>query len=226
MRKDKEQAIVLRKSGMSYSEIIARMKVPRSTLSDWFRDQKWSNDIAIECARKARNSSAIRLMVLNTVRGSRLKKLYEEARQEAILEFEELKYHPLFMAGLMIYWGEGNKISKYRISIANSEANMIKVFKLFLENVCRVNTYRVWLLLYPDLNEMQCKDFWISKCGLKQEQFTKTITIKGKSQVKRLNNGVCNIGLSSAYLKSKILKWIELTTSELTEEKYLQHQSE
>jgi hypothetical protein len=45
MRKDKEQATELRKSGKSYVEIEALLKVPRSTLSVWFGTQGWSQKI-------------------------------------------------------------------------------------------------------------------------------------------------------------------------------------
>ena len=208
-------------SGKTYSEIHKEMGVPRSTLSDWFRDQKWSNDITIKCAMEASKRSTVRLVVLNTIRGARLKKIYEESKQDALLDFEQLKYHPLFIAGLMIYWGEGDKTSKYRISIANTESKMISIFRLFLEKICGCKNIKSWLLLYPDLDENTCKKYWMENCGLKQEQFTKSIVIKGRSKVKKLSYGVCNIGVSSAYLKSKILKWIELIAKEIGDEKYL-----
>ena len=221
MRKDKEQATVLRKSGMTYSEIKAHMGVPKSTLSDWFRNEKWSNDIAIEAIRKSTNAGAMRLVVLNTVRGNRLKKVYEEAVQDAVADYHELKFHPLFISGVMIYWGEGNRVSKHRVSIANTDPGMIKIFRIFLERICGMKNIKAWMLLYPDLDEKVCKEFWTTKCGLKAEQFTKTMVIQGRSKTKRLSYGVCNIGLSSAYLKSKILKWIELLSKEIGEETYL-----
>ncbi len=221
MRKDREQANILRKSGMSYSEIMSRMSVPRSTLSDWFRSQKWSNDIAIQNIKRLTNTGGIRLMVMNSIRGNRLKKVYEEAKQEAVFEFEELKYHPLFIAGIMLYRSEGNKLSKHRVSVASSEPDSIKIFVLFLENICRLKTYRIWLLLYSNLDDKSCIDYWIDKCGLKYEQFNKSTTIKYISKNNRSNKGVCNIGLSSAYLKCKILKWIDLMSEEILEERYL-----
>ncbi len=219
MRKDKEQGIALRKSGKSYSEIQNLLKVPKSTLSDWFRDEKWSNQIAIECVKRAAGASTTRLMALNKVRGEHLKELYKEAIQEAVEDYEMLKYHPLFIAGLMIYWGEGDKTSKYRVSIANTEPQMIKIFKLFLKNICGIEKEKAWILLYPDLDEIECKKYWMSKCGLKYDQFTKSMVIKGRSPVKKLSYGVCNMGVSSAYLKNKILKWIELLAEDIAQEK-------
>ena len=224
MRKDREQANVLRKSGMSYSEISARMSVPRSTLSSWFHKEKWSNDIALECVAKAGKGSSMRVMVLNTVRGNRLRKVYEDAKQDAFVDFTELKYHPLFIAGIMNYWAHGDKTSRCRVSVSSTDPKIIKIFLFFIENICGQNKYKARLLLHAGQDEQQLKVFWIEKTGLKYEQFSKISRIYAKTSVKshrsHSNQGVCNIGLSSAYLKSKILKWIELMIGELCEEKY------
>lgn len=214
MRKDREQANILRKSGMSYSEIVARMAVPKSTLSDWFKDQKWSNDIAMESMSKARNSAAIRIVVLNTIRGARLKKIYEQARQDALVDYDELKYHPLFISGIMAYWAHGDKTSKHHVLMSSSDPQMIKIFRTFLENICGVKNLKARLLLKNGLDEQACKAYWVEKCGLKYEDFGKCTHIRsvfsGKKPKVRVNYGVCKIGVSSAYLKHKILKWIEL----------------
>lgn len=221
MRKDKNVAILLRKSGKSYAEIKSTLGVSRSTLSNWFRDQEWSNNIAIECAKKSVQASKTRLVRLNNIRGIHLKNMYIEAEKEAKEDYDLLKYHPLFISGLMIYWGEGDKTSKYRVSIANTDPKMIRIFKMFLSNVCGVNNPKIWLLLYPDLSIDTCREFWMVNCGLDKEHFTKDIFIKGRSTIKKLSYGVCNIGMSSAYLKRKILIWLELLAGDLIQEKYL-----
>ncbi|MDD5068052.1 MAG: hypothetical protein PHS53_01475 [Candidatus Pacebacteria bacterium] len=222
MRKDKEKVFALRAKGKSYNEIRSLIRVPKSTLSEWFRDQKWSNKIAFRLASNAQGKSTIRIKELNKIRGENLEKLYKEAENEATEEFEKLKYHPLFLAGMMIYWGEGNKRSNNRCSIANSDPLMIKVFLDFLKKICGFSSpkIRAWILLYPELKEKECKTFWISNTGLKQEDFTKSIVIKGKHKTRKLSHGVCSIGVSSTYLKRKILLWMNLIAADLIEEKY------
>lgn len=217
MRTDKEIAFKLRKSGKSFNEIKTELGIPKSTLSDWFLDQNWSNEIAINLRNKANIGHIIRIKELNKIRGKNLYKLYEEAKKEAIEDYQKLKYHPLFIAGLMIYWGEGNKASANRCGIANTEPAMIKVFMNFIFNICRISRQKTkaWILLYPDLNEKDCKNYWIHNTGLKYDDFTKSIVIKGKHKTKRLNYGVCNFGANSAYLKRKILVWIDLLAKDL-----------
>ncbi|MFA6992592.1 MAG: hypothetical protein WC269_04945 [Candidatus Gracilibacteria bacterium] len=223
MRKDKENALELRKLGKSYLDIEKQLGVPKSTLSDWFRGQSWSKEISAKLLEKAKPFHRARIQELNKIRGEHLKKLYEQADKEAIEEFELLKYHPLFVAGLMIYWGEGNKVSKSRCWIANTEPLMIKLFLQFLRNICGFNNSRIkaWILIYPDLDEKLCKSFWIGKTSLPVESFNKSTMIAGKHKTNRLSFGVCSVGVSSAYLKCKILKWIELLAKDLVQENYI-----
>lgn len=223
MRKDKENALVLRKSGKSFLEIKKELGIPKSTLSGWFNGQGWSKELSVELFEKAKKAHTVRLQELNRVRGQNLKKLYGEAVSEAVEEFELLKYHPLFIAGLMIYWGEGNKVSKSRCWISNTEPLMIKLFLQFLRNICGFKNSRIkaWILIYPDLNEKLCKTFWMGKTGLSAESFNKSILIVGKHKTNRLSFGVCSVGVSSAYLKCKILKWIELLAKDLVQENYV-----
>lgn len=223
MRKDKENALELRKLGKSYLEIEKQLGVPKSTLSDWFRGQNWSKEISLSLRQKTEPLHIIRIQELNKIRGEHLKKLYDKAEREALEEFETLKYHPLFIAGLMIYWGEGNKASKSRCSIANTEPLMIKLFLQFIKNICGFNSPRIkaWLLIYPDIEEGICKNFWMQNTGLEGKDFVKSIVINGKHKTRRLPFGVCSVGVSSAYLKRKILKWIELLAKDLTKEDYI-----
>src|SRR5688572_23770642 len=109
MRKDKNAAYQLRLSGKSYNEIYEILKVPQSTLSDWFSKKEWSIKIRDRLALSAQEVSTMRIVELNKVRGKHLAEVYEQARQEARKEFKFLKYNPLFIAGLMLYWGEGDK---------------------------------------------------------------------------------------------------------------------
>lgn len=212
MRVDKDKAIELRKTGKSYKEIKLSLGVPMSTLSDWLSDMKWSKEIVLELRKKSAVKSTLRIIELNKIRGKNLSLLYKEARDEALKDFEILKYNPLFIAAVSIYWGEGDKSSKNGFRIANIDARMLKLFVSFLVDICRVDKSRIkaWVLLYPDLNEDICKKYWKENIGLRDANFTKSIIITGREKIKRVSNGVCYVGFSSRYLKEKMLVWIEL----------------
>lgn len=222
MRNDRNKAFELRKSGKSYSEISKELKVPRSTLSDWLGGEEWSQKIRKELDFLANNKNKVRIQRLNAVRGENLKRLYKEAEEEALEDFEKLKYHPLFIAGLMLYWGEGDRADSHRISLTNTDPAMIRLFLSFLQDICTADKARikVWLLLYPDLNENLCKDYWIKNAGIEGILFNKSIVIQGRHKTKRLGNGVCTVVFVSRYLKTKVLKWLALLPEVLLKEEY------
>ncbi|MFH1584768.1 MAG: hypothetical protein ABIB12_01410, partial [Patescibacteria group bacterium] len=117
MRKDKKEAVTLRTLGKSYKEIEATLQIPRSTLSDWFRESDWSKKIKDTLTESSKERSVINLHALNKIRGKHLKKLYRNAETEARGEFEALKLHPLFITGIVIYWGEGDKSTAYQVRV-------------------------------------------------------------------------------------------------------------
>lgn len=222
MRKGRNEAIVMRQSGMSYSDIKSRLAIPKSTLSSWFKDQKWSNEVARQCAKNATSAAAMRITVLNTIRGSRLSKLYEEARQDALVDFHELKFHPLFISGLLLYWSHGNKVLKQPIVFSSSDVKKIKIFKLFLESVCGVRNYRIQLIFNSNCGqEEDVKMVWMRNCGFSSGKFLKNVKMNAKCRSNKPYFGICNVIVNSAYLKNKILKWIELFYEEICQETYL-----
>lgn len=222
MRKDKEKALLLRKSGKSYKQIKSELRIPMSTLSNWLSMHKWSQNIKKLLSEQTKKENSIRIQNLNKIRGGYLKKLYKEAEIEAIKEFKKLKYHPLFIAGLIIYWGEGDRITKYNIRISNTDPAMIKLFIDFLIKICGVpkNRIKSSLLLYPDLDNIICKEYWSKKILIPKNCFNKSIFITGKHKTKRLQYGVCNIVFTNAYLKRKLLIWLKLLSKEMVSKEY------
>ena len=222
MRKDKKEALQLRKSGKSYQEIKELLGMPKSTLSDWLRRNLWSSRIRSILAEKATKKNTIRLRCLNRIRGKRLATLYHEAKNEAKEEFEYFKLHPIFISGITIYWGEGDKLSRHLIRIGNIDPSLIKIFIKFLREICGVpkKTIRAYVMLYPDLSPEKCKDFWMKKSGLAANNFNKCVIIQGRHKTKRIPYGVCYISVSSTYLKEKMRVWLNLLPKELVKKHY------
>ena len=222
MRDDKKEAVKLRKDGRSYSEIKEILGVPKSTLSGWLHNIQWPAAIRDDLSKIAKEKSIIRLRYLNDIRGSHLAKLYREARSEAKREFEIFKFHPTFISGISIYWGEGDKATKHLIRVGNIDPLMIKLFVKFLREICGIPRQKIrsHVLLYPDLNPDECSKYWIKKSGLPSESFNKYVVIQGRHKTRRLPYGVCYVTVSSAYLKEKMFVWLALLPRELIKGKY------
>jgi hypothetical protein len=213
MRKDREKAYELRRKGKSYNEISSKLSIPKSTLADWFKNEEWSKEIKERLGAEQSLSFPSKLKSIVAANKKRWADLKRKHQQDAVIEFDVLKSDPLFLAGIMLYWGEGEKQSKSSmVRLGNSEPEMIKIFNLFLTRTLKIPTEKIhaWLLLYPDLIEGVQKNFWCRASGIQLGQFNKSIYIKGRHPTKRLSYGVCTITVSSRALKERMLKWLEL----------------
>lgn len=218
MRNDQHLAIKLRKRNKSYNKISKELGVPKSTLAYWFGNKDWSKEIKKELTRKALYVAKKRLRLINKTKKEKWEKWREEHRQRARKEFPYLKKNPLFLAGLMLYWGEGDsKIENGLVRLSNTDPMMIKIIFLFLKNVCRIPEEKVkaTLILYPDLDENKCKNLWSKTSGISKNRFYKTQFIYGRHPTRRLSYGICNIYVSSRELKEKIFVWLKLYQQEL-----------
>jgi len=222
MRTDKPLALALRKTGKSYNEISKQLRVPKSTLSEWLRGHRWSQAITANLNEQLKRSAIIRIRYLNSIRGEHLARLYKVGEREAVQEFKRLKYHPLFIAGVTIYWGEGDKVSRFGARISNTDPAMVRIFVNFLRHVCQIQFKRIraGILLYPDLDEDVCKNFWVEKSGLRNSNFGKSTVIQGRHKTRRVRHGICSVGVSSAYFKQKMLIWIDLLSQQLISKEY------
>ncbi len=214
----KDKALKLRKSGKSYNFISDSLKISKSTVSYWLKDFSWSKEIKDKLNQKQRQESRRKIRLMNAGRKKKLKENYIRAAQEAGKEFLSLKRNRLFVAGVVIYWGEGDRVIKNgQIRISNADPFMIVVFLRFLKEVLKIKSEKIkaWVLLYPDLDKGNCLNYWSKAIGLPKSSFNKSIIIERRGLRRRLNYGVCSITTTSKYLKTKLLKWIDLMAREI-----------
>ena len=95
---------------------------------------------------------------------------------------------------------------------------MISIFVKFLREKMGIpkEKIRMALILYPDLIDMQCKNFWSHAANLPNDHFMKSQYIHGNHPTKRLSHGICMIVVSSVYAKTKILAWIDIFSKQYT----------
>lgn len=209
----KLQVIALRKEKKSYREIAESLCISKSTVSYWLKDIDWSRDIQEQLTERAQRISQKRLIHLNNLKKVKWQKIYQEAEKEAVCEFDGLKDNPLFITGISLYWGEGDKNFKNgQVRVSNIDERLLAVFRAFLQQVCKVDDQKIkaYVLLYPDLDEETCLNFWSENIGVPKEKFFKSSVIQGRHKKNRLSYGVCSIQVSNKYLKKKVLTWIEL----------------
>lgn len=209
MRNDKHLAIKLRKQGKSYNAISKELKVSKSTLSGWFSAVYWSQIVKKELTRKAQINAKKQLRLMAIANKEKWELWREQFRISATKEFDTLKENPLFWAGIMLYWGEGDSDIKNPIRLSNVSPEIIRLFIKFLIHICKApkEKIKISLIIYPDLNEQSCKKFWIRQVKLSKKNFYKTQIIYGKHPTKKLKYGICNVIVISRGLKEKLQQW-------------------
>jgi len=213
MRQDKDLIFKLRKEGKSYRYIRKETGISMGTLGEWFKNEEWSRHVKKSNINKNITISTERLKLLQEGRNKMLKDKYIKVELEAEKEFHIFKNDPLFMAGLMIYAGEGDKRNHNNSRVSNSDFFIHKIFIKFAEKYLDIKreNIKISLILYPDLDIETCIKKWSSELKVVNSNFYKTQIIRGKEKSKRLQYGIgTSIISSTVIVKKKILKWLEL----------------
>ncbi|MDD2758505.1 MAG: helix-turn-helix domain containing protein [Patescibacteria group bacterium] len=209
----RDKAMELRKEKKSYRQISEQLGISKSTVSLWLKNLKWSEDIIDELAKIAKTKSRAQLKVMTEKRRQQNEARRKEAAKEAARQFSGFLKNYIFLTGISIYWGEGDKQAHNGlVRMSNTDPMMLRLFIKFLKEICGVPQERIklWLLLYPDNNEEACRKYWKRLCHVQDSQFVKTQRIVGRHKKRRLGFGVGNLYVCDKCLKVKILTWIDI----------------
>lgn len=117
----------------------------------------------------------------------------------------------LYGLGLGLYWGEGEKVSKGKVRVANSDPNLLLAFRNFLITICQVTISRIHysLICFNDSNPQAVSKYWSKILEISEEKFGKIVQIapQGKGTYQRKSKyGVCIIEVSNTKLKSWMMQ--------------------
>ena len=207
----KEMVVLLRKKGLSYGEIRAKIPLAKSTVSDWCKDIKLTKkQISRLSELKGKGSYEASLKGAKANQEKRTKEI-QQIKEMARSEVSLLLKEKFWIAGLMLYWGEGHKSGK--VGISNSDPNIIKFLIEWLRKYCNVDNskFKPHLNLHSGQNENEIKEFWSKIINVPKEQFGKSyIKKEGTGHRKNiLYNGTLRVDICNLNLLYKILGWIE-----------------
>jgi len=210
----RQKAIELRKLGKTYSEIRKELLIPKSTLSDWLSNYPLTKEQFEKINKTIQKNKELAIeKYRNTMRLKReirLQKTYKTQKEK----FLPFKKREIEIAGLFLYWGEGNKYMKGPLSLCNTDPKVIKFFLYWIVNTLKVSREKVKVLLhlYSDMNMEEEKQFWSSQLKLPIEQFTKPYIKQTKKidiDQKGFGHGTCTLVVSDIRLKEKVMMSIE-----------------
>jgi len=118
----------------------------------------------------------------------------------------------LKVAGVMLYWGEGNKGGN-AVALSNSNPYLIKLFLRFLRIICGVaeDRIRISIHYYTDHDPNKLIEFWSNETGVQKSQFHKPwLHIKKKGTYRNPSKyGTIMVRYADKKLLGLILQWIE-----------------
>ena len=178
----------LRRKGLSIGEIAVRLWMQNSgSISKWCRDIVLTpQQIERLTARQESGSYKGRIIATENLRKVRLKEA-ESMRREGLKEIGSINKRDLFIAGLGMYWSEGETYpGSDRLSFINSDPKMILFILKWFKEICKVPNDKFSLQVKINkIHKRRAEDienFWSKLTGLPLAQFTKTILIKAKSR--------------------------------------------
>lgn len=205
--KERMVALRLRNSGLSYKEILKKVKVSKSTLSIWLREV----ELTIEQRERLFNKSEktryeiAKRKVANRIK--RTREIIEKAKKEAIT----LKDNSFFLVGTALYWAEGSKNPTEKVKFANSDEKMIILMMKWFRDICCVSEDKFRIHIH--MHNLHCRKdilkYWSIITNIPLAQFYKPY-IKPTSLGQRKNilyNGTCSIIVNDKAMFRRILGW-------------------
>lgn len=217
--REREKAIILRKKGFSYSEILKKINVAKSTLSLWLRSVGLSKQQKQHLTIKKLEAAQKGASRKKELRIERTKAIKHEAAQEIGL----ITDRELFLVGVALYWAEGSKEKEYApgsgVKFSNSDPMLIGIFLLWLLRICKISKDRIKFEIYIHESRKdsvrESVKWWAQITNFSEKNFTHIYFKKEKKKTNRKNTGKMYFGQllvrvrGSSLLNRKIAGWME-----------------
>jgi len=215
----KEKAINLRKQGLSYSEILKKVPVAKSTLSLWLRSVGLSKRQKQRLTERKLASIKRGWIKWHQQRIDLMNKIKNAAKSEV----GGLSKRELWLVGVSLYWAEGTKEKKHNpgqnVCFSNSDPRMIKIFLKWLKEIIKIEEsdikYEIYIHENSKNNLKNVINYWTQITNSNPVNFKYIYFKKSKINTKRKNIGNKYYGLlriivrKSTNLNRKISGWIE-----------------
>lgn len=192
---------------MTYGEIMALLPVGKGTLAYWCKDTRLTEEQIDAIKKRMPNQKGV-------PRDTNWKRrvAIEQIREEARLAVPSLLIDPLWVAGTVLYWAEGDKAT-HRLALVNSDEEALRLFMHWTVRFHNPSPCFVLALhLHYGNDEAAAKEYWARALDLDTPQFHKTF-IKPPGTGHRKNHlaqGVCRVMLrSSGNAYHRTMAWIE-----------------
>ncbi|MBI2623860.1 MAG: hypothetical protein HYW65_04870 [Candidatus Liptonbacteria bacterium] len=167
----KNSAIRLRKSGLTYSEILAKIPVAKSTLSLWLREVKLARQQVQRITEKKLLAMQRGWEKVHQNRVEKTLKIKEAARGKV----SKLIKNPLWLIGTMLYWAEGAKQKEWRpsekVAFSNMDVEMHRIFLRWIRKYLTTEQEPVYeMYIHENADSEKARSFWAENLGIPREK--------------------------------------------------------
>ena len=219
--KFKAQAIMFRKKGLSYSEILEYIHVSRSSLSLWLNSIPLNLKDKNRLNKKKLQSISYGRKVWSEMRIKSTEIIKNKAKND--IQAIPIDKNSLWLMGTMLYWAEGAKEKDYKpgqgVWFSNQDPRMIRLFLLWLKTCLASKPTEISFDIYTHITHKEraeeIKKYWAKNTGYSTLKFDKIYYKKGQIKIKRHNtkneyHGLLRVRVNrSTNLNRKIMGWID-----------------
>ena len=215
--KEKTLAIKLRTQGKTYSEILKKVPVAKSTLSQWL------GSIGLAAPQQQRITQKRIDAQRRGAASRRAARLFDAARliQAGVEEVGALSARELWLIGVALYWAEGSKQREHMpstgIQFGNSDAHMLATFLAWLKRMGVSKSAMTFELYIHETRRHDTADFrrwWATELELPVSNIDRVYYKKGNPKTNRKTTGDLYHGLlrikvkSSTTFNRKVSGWV------------------
>ncbi len=193
---ERERVVVLRKQGLTYSEILKQVRVAKSSVSLWLGEVGLTHKQQHRITEKKR---AAQLRGGAARKRARIIKT-EVLRTSASQMFEANKRDPLFLVGLALYWAEGSKQKEWYVSqgvaFSNMDVRTHRVMLTWLERYFGLSrgTLTYELYLHSTSPVHRAREYWATELSIPRDSI-RVYKKDGSKKTLRRNTGETYYGV-------------------------------
>jgi hypothetical protein len=191
-----------REKDLTIDEIAERLAVSRTTVYLWVHD--------MPRPRRATSRQSPNQKLGNLAMQAKYRRLREEAYEPGYWEFPRLCRANTFRDFVCMYIGEGYKRSRNTVSIANSDAAVVRLGQHWIKHFTR-NKVSYWVQYHADQDLTQLCRYWAHLLRVEPDQ----IGLQRKSNSKglaartwRSKHGVLTVSVGDTQLRARLQGWI------------------
>lgn len=217
----KEKAISYRKQGYSYGMISEKLRLAKSTLSNWLKEVPYKP--SKEVLKRIKLAPIKSAQIAHNRKVANIVKIKKLAKRE----LGKLTKRDLWFVGIGLYLGEGSKLYE-RTRIINSDPKIIKLAVKWFREICGLENENLipTVHTYPDNNISETINYWAKITGISRRQFSKTQIDrrlnKSDKKKRKLPYGTLHLQIKSygkkefgKSLHRRIMGWIEASLNQI-----------